>query len=893
MKNERSTLPVHAQRIDEVLRGLDVDPEKGLDSRSVKARRSRYGKNRLRRVQRRSTIKIVIDQFKSMVVILLSAAAVLAAIFQRWTETLGVLGVIVINTFIGFMSEWRAVRSMEALKRMGKRRTRVRRNGKEQKKDVEDLTPGDIVLLEGGDVVPADFRLIESNKLRVDESVLTGESEPVIKQEEAVEADAVLAERRDMLYRGTTIVEGSGTGAATSIGMDTELGRISKMAEEAESEETPLEQRLNRLAGRLAWITVGTAGIVAAAGLSTGKPTILMIETAIALGVAAIPEGLPIVSTIALARGMKIMAKRHALINRLTAVETLGAAGVIFTDKTGTLTENRMTVNRILANDDELVIEGVHDEEKNGDSKSPGLSPLARRILETGVLCSNASLNEEGDGQGDPTELALLRAGLRFGFKRGELLKEKPEEREEAFDPELMLMATFHDENNGWRAAVKGAPQAVLSASESIAGDNEGESRKLNDEDRERIQARADELANQGFRMLAMADKQVERLDAEPYSDLRLLGMVALYDPPRRGVNKSIEACRRADIAVIMVTGDKPETARAIGSELGLIAEKNEVMHGSELENPEDMDNEQKKAVLGARIFARVSPEQKLNLVSIFQNNGQIVGMTGDGVNDVPALKKADIGIAMGQRGSDAARQTGDMVLKDDAFSSIVSACEQGRIIFNNIRKSVMFMLCTNIAEILLVTAASLSGLPLPLLPLQILYLNMLTDVFPALALGVGKGDPNIMEQPPRPADEPVLTKRRWTEIAIWSVIIACCVLGALILAKYIYKMPQYQAVTISFLTLAFAKLWFVFNLRNPAGGITQNDVVRNPWIWAALLFCAVLLGLAVYLPGLSDILNTRAPGLNGWGLVLGMSIIPLVLGQIRLIFTAKDERVN
>ncbi len=868
----------YALPVEQTLESLHVSPDQGLSDQEVRARQHRHGLNLLEEKKPRGAGAILLDQLKSVVVLILAAAAVLAFVSARWAEGIAVLAVIGVNTLIGFFAEWRAVRSMEALRKMGETRVRVRRGGREAEVPSEELVPGDVVLQEAGDVVPADLRLIEASGMRVNEAALTGESVPADKRLDPVDPDAPLAERTDMLYKGTTIVEGSGEGVVTGTGMETELGRISQLAEEAEKESTPLQRRLNQLGARLAWITLALAAVVAGAGIAAGQETVLMIETAIALGVAAIPEGLPIVATIALARGMWHMARRNALVNRLPAVETLGATRVIFTDKTGTLTQNRMTLRRVLCPSGDYQLDPAGGE-------SPDSDPLLRRILEVGVLCNNASLGEEEDqaaALGDPTEAALLEAGLLAEFSRERLLQEKPEVREESFDPEVMMMATYHESGGGIEVAVKGAPGAVLEVCDSIASENGEGSEPLTDSKRQHWFEQTEALAGEGLRLLAIADKRVDNAGAEPYQGLRLLGLVGLFDPPGEGVKESIDACRAAGIRVVMVTGDQPATARAIGRRVGLVDsdEDASVIHGRDLQPPEELSEEDRKRLLATRIFARVNPEQKLDLVRLYQQAGETVAMTGDGINDAPALKKADIGVAMGRRGTDAAKQVADMVLKDDSLSSIVVAVRQGRIIFGNIRKSAIFMLCTNVAEILAVAGASLANIPLPLRPLQILYLNILTDVFPALALAVGPGPPEIMQQPPRPPKESILTRRHWLAVAGWSLVIAMCVMAALGAGLLWLELKELAAVTVSFLTLGFAKLWFVFNLRDRGSRLLTNDIVRNRWIWGSIVLCAGLLLAAVYLPGLSHVLQTRSIGGSGWAVVLGLSIIPTILGQ-------------
>jgi len=879
----------HSRPAARVLQTLEVEQGRGLTEQEVRRRFDQHGPNKLREAKRRSIWEIVIEQFKSMVIVVLVIAGTVALTFQHWAEGIAILAVLVVNAALGFVTEWKAMRSMEALRQMGDDKVRVRRNGEDLEINSETLVPGDIIIVEAGDIAPADIRLIESNNVRVNEAPLTGESMPVQKDTEAVADDIALAERTCMLYKGTIISEGSGEGVVVRTGMQTELGRISELAESAEKEATPLQKRLDRLGRRLAWITLAIAAVIAAVGLLAGQDMRRMIETAIALGVAAIPEGLPIVATIALARGMHLMVRRNALIKKLPAVETLGATRIIFTDKTGTLTENRMTLRRISTAAGEFEI----DEEKRQVEGVGGPDhPLLRRIIEIGVLCNNASLRDaDGDRepdeeQGDPTETALLRAGFMFDIERPELLEKKPEEREVAFDADLMMMATYHRAEDGLEIAVKGAPARVLEACHTIAEENLDGARPLNDESRRQWSERSETLAAEGLRLLAVADKFVDSTEAEPYENLRFLGLVGLLDPPREDVRQAIDECQAAGIRVIMVTGDQPATATAIARQTGVTDEKEPtVIHGSELSDPAEMSEQQRRRVFETTIFARVSPEQKLHLIKLMQSRGQTVAMTGDGVNDAPALKKADIGVAMGQRGTDAARQAADMVLQDDAFSSIVAAVRQGRIIFGNIRQSIMFMLCTNVAEVIAVAAAAAAGgfstMPIPLLPLQILYLNVITDVFPALALGMGTGDPDVMKREPRPRDESVLTRGHWGAVGGWALLLGVCVLVALVIAFYGLDFNQRHAVTISFLTLAFAKLWFVFNLRRPGSAFLRNDIVMNPYVSGAIVLCAVLLLAAVYLPGLSDLLKTENPTRQGWLVVLGMSLVPFVCGQV------------
>lgn len=867
---------------------LDVDRENGLSDQEVKDRRDKHGSNRLRKAKRKSAWAILIEQFKSLVVVLLLVASIISMLFGEVIEAMAIAAVIAINAAIGFFTELRAVRSMEALQEMGQPSVRVKRAGKIHEIPAEEIVPGDIVILDSGDLVSADLRLIEAAKLQANESALTGESVPVSKDTEPREGDVPLAERKNMLFKGTAVTRGSGEGIVISTGMQTELGQISSLVEEAEEEATPLEERLDQLGQRLVWVTLVIAGFIAISGILVGKDVFLIIETAIALAVATVPEGLPIVATIALARGMWRMANRNALINRLSAVETLGATNVICTDKTGTLTENRMTVTEILLPTEKLEItgEGLQIDgqfNRDGQSIDPNEHEILRKTLEIGVLCNNASLQldqEDDKAIGEPMEVALLVAGLKAGIERDELVKETPEVQEVAFDPDVKMMATLHQEDGGYRVAVKGAPEAVLQSCSSIM--TESGEKEMTSEDRDYWSDQNERMADQGLRILALATKKTSSMEDEPYEDLALLGFSGLLDPPREEVRPALEACKSAGIRVIMVTGDHPVTARKIALAVNLVQEDGvEMVQGSDIGSIDNLSSSERQRILEASIFARVSPEQKLNLITLHQENDAIVAMTGDGVNDAPALKKADIGIAMGQRGTEVAKEAADMVLRDDAFTTIVVAVRQGRVIFENIRKFVFYLLSCNISEIMVISLASLVNAPLPIRPLQILFLNLVTDVFPALALGVGEGDPTIMNHPPRDPEEPVLTRGHWSAIAGYGFIITLSVLGVFALALTSFGMNTEKAVTISFLTLAAAQLWHVFNMRDKDSNLILNEVTQNVYVWGALALTIGLLLAAVYLPGLATLLQTVDPGIDGWIMISVASVMPLIAGQI------------
>ena len=879
---------------EDVLKQYGVVREEGLDKRQVRALLKKYGPNRLREAKKKSVAKILFNQVKSLIVILLAVAAILSCAFQEWMDGIAIACVIAINTAIGFFMELKAVRSMEALHRMEKVTARVRRSGHLREVKARQLVPGDIVLLEGGDIVSVDMRVVVAGKLQADESVLTGESLPVSKQTRSIDASASLGDRTNMLYKGTSVTRGSGEAVVTATGMATELGKITDLVQKAEDEVTPLEKRLDLLGRKLLWVTLLFIAVIAGTGIARGKDTIHMIETAIALAVAAVPEGLPIVATLALARGMIRMARRNAMVNHLAAVETLGGVSVICTDKTGTLTENKMTVTDIILSDQRIKI-GRIDEQARGEFtvEDQPIDPIQNdrlvKTLQTSVLCNNASLDrtspDSTTGVGDPLEVAFLVAARKASIDYDQVNREYPEEYEDAFDSDTKKMATFNRSGDKYWVAVKGAPEAILDDSVLVAGEHGNE--KMDDKWRQFWLQQNGELAEQGYRVLALAMKEADSIEADPYKDLTFMGLACMEDPAREDVSKAITACRDAGIQTVMITGDHPSTAANIAASIGLTESgRDNVIIGKDIKAYETMSDSDKKTYQGTPVFARVSPRQKLDLVAVHQQAGAAVAMTGDGVNDAPALKKADIGIAMGLRGTQVAQEAADMVLKDDAFSTIVVAVEQGRIIFENIRKFVIYLLSCNISEVMIVFAASVVNAPLPILPLQILFLNLVTDVFPALALGVGRGDPGIMKAKPRSSDEPILPRDRWVAIFGYGMLLTFSVLLAFGLA---FKLPgpetdeerENLAVTISFLTLAFAQLWHIFNMRAAKTRVLRNDVTSNRFVWGALGLCTVLLILVVYVPFMANILSLSNPGWAGWLLVLAASSLTCIIGQL------------
>lgn len=867
----------HALPAAESLRLLRVSDAEGLSDNEVNVRRKCFGPNTVTSRYAISAMRLLLHQFKSPVVYLLGGGAGLAFYFGEMEEGGAIVAVLAINTLIGFVTELKAARSIEALRALGTHVARVRRESETRLVPAEELVLGDIVVLDAGDAVSADLRLVETSQLSSDESTLTGESVAVNKQTRPVSVDARLSDRASMLFKGTAITRGSGIGVVVATGLATELGQITQLVLEADPGISPLERKLARLSAQLVWATLVVAAVIAVVGLMTNENRLLMVEAAIALAVAAIPEGLPIVATLALARGMWRMARQNALIERLSAVETLGATTVILTDKTGTLTENRMTVRRLCTASGEIEV-------KMGLPRAGELPRLtderhAAAILRIAVLCNDAHL-ESADkcGSGDPMEIALLRAGLHAGLDRTALLREQRIVRKHAFDPTTKMMATVHESRDGVLVAVKGAPEAVLAAATRATG--EVGLVDLNEAMRARWLACADQFGHHGLRVLACAMKADTQAEAAPYEALVLVGLIGLEDPARADVPQAIQDCRRAGIRVVMVTGDHAVTARSIGCAVGLGENVANVVEGKRIA---EVIKAGRPALKDVGIFARVNPDEKLALVKAYQAAGEIVAMTGDGVNDAPALRQANIGVAMGLQGTDVAREAAAMILLDDAFPTIVRAIREGRVIFGNIRRFVAYLLSCNLSEVMVVGLAVLSALPLPLLPLQILYLNLVTDVFPAFALAMCEGEADILKRSPRDPKEPILGRRHWITIVLHGAVMTVSTFAALVSAYWL-ELDARATVTVTFLTLAFGQLWHTFNMRNLRSRLIINEVTRNGWLWGALLLCAGLLAMPPYLTPAAHLLHLAPLTVDMWSVVLIFSLAPLIVTQAAMV---------
>lgn len=860
-------MELYSQSREEAVQTLGTDPARGLNQRECQRRLEQYGKNELRPAKRRGLPARFFSQFQDlMVLILLAAAAVSFAVSWvrgdgEYVDSLIILAIVVCNAVIGTVQEVRADRAIQALKKLSSPHAWVIREGRRQRVESSQLVPGDLVVLQAGDLVPADLRLLKSAELKIEESALTGESVPAEKDAGArCPQNAPLGERKNMAFASTGVASGAGVGVVAATGMDTAMGRIAHMLEHEQSPQTPLQQRLKRMGKVMGVGVVLICAVIFLLGLFQQRPPLEMFMIAISLGVAAIPEGLTAVVTIVLAMGIKRMAQKRAIVRHLPAVETLGSTQVICSDKTGTLTQNKMTV---------VAFSSARGEERLD-------SPAAQFALELATLCSDAQ--EVGEKiTGDPTETAFLRACKRG---KGELEGCFPRVGEIPFTSARKRMTTAHRlPEGGFRLIAKGAPDVLIArCTQLLQG---GEIRPLTGAMKAKLLSDNSRLAERALRVLAVAYRDVSALpsdDRESESQLIFCGLIAMEDPPRPGVKEAVAQCKRAGILPVMITGDHAATALAIGQRLGIAESSSQVMTGPELDRLDD--GALSKKVFQYRIFARVSPEHKVKLVRAFQQRGMVVAMTGDGVNDAPALKAADIGCAMGKNGTEVAQSAADMVLTDDDFSTIVAAVREGRGIYQNIRKTVHFLLSCNIGEILVVFVAFLLRAPTPLLAIQLLWVNLVTDSFPALALGADPIQGNVMEQPPHKREEGVFSGGVGFAVAVEGCLVGALALLAYTIGRAFFDYdPAAPAIgrTMAFCVLSLSQLVHSFNMRSEHS-VLKLGLLSNWKLVVACGFCAILMVSVVLFPPLSSLFQTTALTAFQWLIVAALSLCPLVV---------------
>lgn len=866
----------HAKSIEEVISLFQTDTQRGLTKHQATERLRKYGHNLLKRKRQKSIWIIFFEQFANPIIWLLIVAGILAFTFQEVMEGISVIIVILITVFIGFIMEWQALNSMTRLRQMGRAKSKVVREGLRKEIDSAHLVPGDLLYLEAGDLVTADARIIEQHNLTVKEAALTGESVPIEKRIAILPYDTLVADRSNCIFKGTVVTNGNGYAIVTGTGNNTELGTIAEIVQEAEKEITPLDKRLRKLTRKLIWFTLIITMLIIGIGIADERELLITVEIAIALAVAAIPEGLPVIATITLARGMLKLAEKNVIVKTLEAVQTLGETDVIFTDKTGTLTKNEMHLESLTFQQGT-----VHFSELTRNK--PSNPANVERLLITGVLCNNSVFRKDSeDGiSGDPNEIALLSAASELLHDSDKIITRYPRVAEMPFDPDLKVMGTLHKTHDGFLVCAKGATGSILDRC-PFALNDQGEVIPI--ENGNKWNKKVEELSANGLRVLAFAFKQSKEKPNETnfMNDLTFIGLGNFIDPVREEVVEAIQLCKQAGITIIMVTGDHPETAGYIAEKTGLVLNGRKAfkVHGRELLKTEDSYN-QTDAILKTKIFARINPSQKLDLVKLFQQHNHVVGMTGDGVNDAPALKKADIGIAMGLRGTEAAKEAADLILNDDSFGSIVLAIRQGRIIFENIRKFIVYLLSCNLSEILVVATASIIGMPLPLLPLQILFLNMVTDVFPALALGMGEGGENIMSKKPKDPNEDIIPVSLWKSIIAYGFGMTIAVIGIEYVSLNLLHLAEKPANNMTFYTLILVQLWNVFNLPEASVSFFKNEVTKNKYVWLALLICLGIVLLVWSMPNARVALSLVyfiEP--THWAIIFIFSLIPTLLIQ-------------
>lgn len=924
----------HALSREEVLEKLKSGLEEGLSSAEATERQERYGLNQLAEGKKTTFWEMIYEQLNNFVIIMLMVAAVISAFLGEIVDAGAIIAIVVLNTIMGVVQDSRAQQELEALKKMASPEAQVLRDGHRVSVPARELVPGDIVFLETGNFIPADVRLIEAINLKIEEAALTGESVPVEKNAASViDSDATLGDRKNTAFSGTIVTYGRGKGIVVSTGMNTQIGLIATMLQSVEKEETPLQRRLDQLGKTLGWATIGISGLVFLSGIIEGGNPLDMFMVAVSLAIAAVPEGLPAVVTISLALGMREMVKKHALIRRLSSVETLGSATVICSDKTGTLTQNAMTVTRVWVDGKELEITGsgyeptgefVDQGNKVNVHNYPGISTA----LWVGTLNNDAVLEEtENDGNkafrivGDPTEGSILVAAAKAGAQAKDLNKAYPRAAEIPFDSNRKRMITLHevkspeakdispfkgkDAKESYVIAVKGAPDVVLDLCNRVQKmDNTVE--KLNDKKRKEITKANDDMTKNALRVLGMAYRVVsakpDQVNSESLEqDLIFAGLVGMIDPAREEVKSALLKAIGAGIRTIMITGDYPNTAKAIAQSIGLLRPGHKVRTGADVDAMSE--EELQREVEEIDVFARVSPEHKMRIVNALRAKDQVVAMTGDGVNDAPAIKAADIGVAMGITGTDVAKETADMVLTDDNYASIVSAVEQGRIIYSNIRKFVYFLISCNMAEIMIIFIPTMFSKLLfghlnlgfevlsPLRPIQLLWLNLVTDGAPALALGTEKGDPDIMDQQPRPTKEPIINGLMLTGVIVQTIAITVTTLLAFYLGLSNTGDLDY-AETLAFATLVFSELVRAFTSRSERYPILKIGVFTSKWMNWAVVGSSVLMLLVMYVPFLQNIFYTVSLTWQDWLLITPLFLIPSVAAEVmKYIVTARDRK--
>ncbi len=876
------------QSAADTAKDLEVDIAVGLTDEEVQARSAKYGKNRLEGGKEKSILQMALEQLKDFLVIILIIAAVVSMFLGEMLEGVIIIAIVILNTFLGVYQENKASNALKALREMSSPHAKVLRNGVIVEVASSDVVPGDVVIIEAGDYIPADVRLVEGVNLKVDEAALTGESVPVEKNADAVLAeDASLGDRVNCAYMGTVVTYGRGKGIITDIGMKTQMGNIADMLNDVEDETTPLQKKLDSLGKVLGIVCLGVCGIIFLLGLLRGMEFFDIFMLSVSLAVAAIPEGLTVVVTVVLAMGMQKMVKCNAIIKRLSAVETLGSTTVICSDKTGTLTQNKMTIQKLYNGEDSFDVSGTGyspvGEVVDADGKPAKDKVL--KVIEGGLLCNDASYDPSKESIiGDPTEGAMVVLAHKVGMEKDAWNRKFPRIQEIPFDSDRKLMSTYHEIDGKIVMYTKGAPDELLRRCVSI--ELNGKVEALGDAKREEILAKNQAFAEEALRVIGVAYRVVDKavVDLEMENDLIFVGLMGMIDPPRVEAKDAVAVCKTAGIQVKMITGDHKITASAIGAQLGIESER--TVEGREIN--EMNDEELRECVKTTSVFARVSPEHKVRLVDAVRANGNIAAMTGDGVNDAPSLKHADIGVAMGITGTDVSKEAADMILTDDNFASIVRAVAEGRTIYANIRKVVGFLLSCNIGEILVLFLAMLIGFDEPLVAIQLLSINLITDAFPAFALGMEKEEAGVMDRKPRDPSEPIVNRKMVVAVALQSAALAFGTLGSFAYGYFVHDLEV--ARTGCFLTLVLGELLRAYSARSENTSVFKMKVFENSYLNKCVLLSMVFMLATIYVPFLNPVFSTVALNFEEMAVALLLAFVPMLGGELAKLITKKMD---
>lgn len=870
----------HSQSTESIISELNTNKDKGLTSKEVEARRHEFGMNVLESTGKRGLASMIFDQFKDFTVIILMIAAVLSIFLKELIDGVVILGIVALNAGLGAYQENKASNALEALKRMASPKAKVYRDGTLIEVETPELVPGDLVKLDTGDYVPADLRLIDSVNLKIDESALTGESVASEKDHEAIlPEDAPIGDRVNAAYSGTIVTYGYSKGIVVHTGMKTEIGKIATMLNETEDEMTPLQLKLAEFGKMLGIACLTVSGLIIVLGFLRKQEMLEIFMTAVSLAVAAIPEGLPAVVTTVLALGMQRMVKRHAIMKRLSAVETLGSTTVICSDKTGTLTQNKMTVQKFYMDHKIMDVTGTGYSFEGTVENAPDHAELIYRVA---ALCNDAEIEDE-KCIGDPTEGALVVLAAKGGVDYKQLRKNHPRVDEFPFDSDRKLMSTVHIIDGKRTMLTKGATDELISRCDHIMID--GTQIPFAEEKKQEVLSQNNTFASEALRVIGYAMKTLGDSEKANTSEnaMTFLGMTGMIDPPREEAIEAIKTCKKAGIRVIMITGDHITTASAIAMQMGIISSKEEAIEGASINSIDETGLIER--LKHTNVFARVSPEHKVRIVKALKADDAVVAMTGDGVNDAPALKAADIGVAMGIAGTDVSKEAADMILTDDNFASIVSAVEEGRIIYSNIRKFVGFLLSCNIGEILIILIAMLANWGVPLVPIQLLWVNLITDSLPAFALGVEKGEKSIMLRKPRSTDEPIIDKKMAFSIGFQSIGLAVAVLTAFRIGMMLSSSTSGDGLTLgrtfAFSTLIFGELMRAYSARREDQFLWQYNIFSNRFLNMSVLVAVTLLMLVIYIPALQVIFKTTALAPMHLMIVVVLGVLPIVFGEV------------